>query len=139
MNACDPGMTIRQKELPSGFSGDNVSSKPKLAIHIATRHPLIGETWYTSTVAITNLSEIQVTITNVELVTRDATYQGCPPQTGTLPMSVAPGQTENLDVRFELAESVKKAFAEQAELRTHYRVRSQEEIVRTGLIGGALN
>ena len=131
--ACDPGMTIRQIKTSNGTSA-------QITLNVKTEHPLIGETSYVPQVTVTNNSDSSITITSVELVAKRGTYANKPLQPGSYPLAVPPGKTETLDIRFDLADYVKKTFFRQpAELQVHYKSRSQGETARVSVIGGPLD
>jgi hypothetical protein len=117
--ACDPGMTIRQ------IKASNPTSDP-IKIAVKTEHPLVGHTWYDPQVTVTNGSDSPITITSVELAAKRNTYANKPRQPGSYPSLVPPGESETLDVSFDLTDDVKKTFFRQpAELRVHYRSRGR--------------
>jgi hypothetical protein len=107
MDACDPGMTIRQNKSLSRAGG---AAMPAVAIHVKTSHPLIGQTCYAPEVKVTNPSDSPITITSVELVTRRETYANKTARPGTYPLVIQPGSTEIIDVGFRLNDDVKKTF-----------------------------
>jgi hypothetical protein len=138
---CDPGMTIRQVT-----QHDRVQFSPQapaptgLLIYVKTSHLLIGENWYAPTVTVTNSLNASITISSVELIAKGITYANKPRQTGTYPLAVDPGQTQSLDVWFDLRDDVRKTFFKQsAELRVHYRSDGKEQIGQTVVVGGHLN
>jgi len=132
--ACDPGMAIRQQDVPK-----NPESRVGLTIRIATRHQLIGESWYAPKVEVRNSFGSSVVITDVELATSRKTYPNHPFRTRAFPLKLTTGRTGALKVRFELAEPVCKTFRDPAELRVHYTIEDSNEIARDAIVGGPLN
>lgn len=131
--ACDPGMTIRQIEASNG-------TPARITLNVKTKHLLIGETSYVPQVTVTNNSDSPITITSVELIAKRGTYANKPLQPGSYPMAVPPGKTETLDIWFDLADHVKETFFRQpAEVRVHYKSRSQDETAHVSVIGGHLD
>ncbi len=132
--ACDPGMTIRQRD-PIAATGTN--QKPSfVTIRVRTAHLMVGDSWYAAPAEVSNLSSLPITITRVELVVRGTTFQNSPRRSGTYPMEVAPGSTAPLDTWFDLNGSLKKTFHEETELRVYYQSENKESIARATLIGG---
>jgi hypothetical protein len=131
-SACDPGMTIRQT-----LSRERAAS-PGVSIQVGTSHPFIGESVYAPVVMVTNSSGSTITITAVELV-----FQGSlankPRRAANFPLAVPPGQSDTLDVLFEVSGGVKKAFRVPAELRVYYTSSGKEETARATLVGEPLN
>ena len=131
--ACDPGMTIRQKdELTRG------ESSSELVVRVAARDQFIGETRYITKVEVTNISISRIVITAVELVTSRETYPNHPFAAGAYPLTLIAGGAETLDVRFELAEPVHKAFIQPAKLQLHYKIGNQEETAHATIVGASL-
>ena len=131
--ACDPGMTISQASSPGAAKGARV------AVNVKTSHPLVGATWYAPDTKVTNSSESPITVTGVELIARGVTYPNRPHRSGTYPLIVPPGETDALDIWFDLHDDVKKTFQQSAELRVHYRGGGSEEVAEVKIIGGPLN
>jgi hypothetical protein len=126
-------MAIRQQDVPKS------ATRTGLVIRVATRHQLIGESWCSPKLEVTNSFSSSVVITDVELVTSRQTYANHPFRSGAYPVKLTAGQTGTLEVRFELVEPVYKTFRDPAELRVHYSVGGSPQIARVGLVGGALN
>ena len=78
-------------------------------------------------------------ITAVELHTSRRTYSNHPFSSDAYPLSVDPGERENLEVQFDLGEPVNKAFKEPAELPVHYKIGDAGQIAVARIIGGPLN
>jgi hypothetical protein len=130
---CDPGMTIRQIKVSNGPSA-------QLTINVKTQHPLIGHTWYVPQVTVNNCSNSPITITSVELAAKRGTYANRPRQPESYPSAVPSGETETLDIWFDLTDDVKETFFRQpAELRVHYKSRGQDETAHVSVIGGPLD
>ena len=123
--ACDPGVIIRQVGPVSGAVTQN-----SVILHVKSTHQLIGETWYAPQVTVTNSSHAPITITEVELSTKQKIYSDSSPQPQDLPKTVLPGQTQNVTVLFRLDDDVQKTFRQSAELRVHYRGGNTDDIVR---------
>jgi len=133
---CDPGLTIYQVR-PANIVK---SASAEITIHVRTSHPLVGETFYAPEVKITNSSGASITVTKVELAEGNATpYENKPVRAGTYPASISAGDTQVLDVWFNVKDGVGKMFHKPAELRVHYRSGNKEEIVTTTIVGGPLN
>jgi hypothetical protein len=132
---CDPGLTIYQVRPASIVN----SATAKINIHVRTSHPLIGETSYAPEVKITNSSGASITVTKVELAEGNAIYENKPVRAGTYPASISAGDTQVLDIWFDVKDGVGKMFHKPAELRVHYRSDNKEEIVSTTIVGGPLN
>ena len=131
--ACDPAITIRQ------IKASNGASTP-ITIEVKTEHPIVGHTWYTPQVTVTNGSDSPITITSVELAAKRGTYANKPRQPASYPSAVPPGKSEVLDISFDLADDVKKTFFRQpAELRVHYRSRGRDETAQVSVVGGPLD
>ena len=131
--ACDSAIRIRQIKASNGTSAP-------IAIEVKTQHPLVGQTWYVPQVTVTNGSDSPITITSVELATKESTYTNKPRQPESYPSSLSPGKTEILDIWFDLTEDVKKTFFRQAaELRVHYTSHGQDETAHVSVIGGPLD
>jgi hypothetical protein len=101
--ACDPAITIRQ------IKASNGTSTP-ITIEVKTEHPFAGHTWYMPQVTVTNRSDSLMSITFVDLATKRGTYANKPRQPGSYPVTVPPGETETLDIWFDLADDVKETF-----------------------------
>jgi hypothetical protein len=127
-------MTIRQEDPSAG-----IAANTNVVIHVRTTHPFIGETWYAPGVEVQNVSNSPVSVAKVELVARRTTFQNKPFRSGTYPAEIPPGSAATLDVRFDLADPVKKTFQEPVELRVYYRSGSKEQVAHTNLIGGSLH
>ena len=95
--------------------------------------------WYAPDTKVTNSSESPITVTGVELIARGVTYANRPGRPGTYPLIVFPGETDALDIWFDLHDDVKKTFQQSAELRVHYRGGDIEEVAQVKIIGGPLN
>ena len=132
---CDPGLTIYQVR-PANIVN---SASTEITIHVRTSHPLVGETSYAPEVKITNSSVASITVTKVELAEGNATYENKPVKAATYPVSVSAGDTQVLDVLFDIKDGVGKTFHKPAEFRVHYRSGDREEIVSTTIVGGPLN
>jgi hypothetical protein len=131
--ACDPAITIRQVKAPDGTS-------TPITIELKTEHPFAGHTWYAPEVTVTNRSDSLVSITFVELATKRGTYENKPRRPGGYPVTVPPGETETLNIWFDLTDDVKETFFRQpAELRLHYKSRGQDETAHVSVIGGPLD
>lgn len=131
--ACDPAITIRQIKASNGISAP-------ITIEVKTQHPLVGQTMYVTQVTVTNGSDSPVTITSVELAAKEGTYTNKPRQPGSYPSALPRGETETLDVWFDLTEDVKETFFRQpAELRVHYTSHGQDETAHASVIGGPLD
>jgi hypothetical protein len=131
--ACDPGMTISQASSPETAKGAGI------ALNVKTSHPLIGETKYAPEIQIRNSSEAAITVTGVELAAGRFTYTNKPLRSGSYPLIVPPGETDVLDIWFDLHDDVKTTFRQSAELRVHYRRSDKEETAQTNIIGSPLN
>lgn len=134
LTACDPGIAIRQQDV-----SENAGTRPELILRVATRDQLIGEKSYDPKLEVTNSSSARMIITAVELATSQQTYSNHPFSSDAYPLSVGPGQKENPEVRFDLAEPVNKAFKEPAELRVHYKIGDAGRIAVAHIVGGPLN
>ena len=134
LTACDPGIAIRQQDV-----SENAGTGPELILRVTTRDQLIGEKSYAPELEVTNSSSSRMIITAVELATSRQTYSNHRFNSDAYPVSVGPSQKENLEVRFDLAEPVNKAFKEPAELRVHYLIGSAGQIAVAHIIGGPLN
>ena len=133
MVACDPGIAIRQRRAPSpNIAEDN------LEVSIATSDLLIGETRYFPRIDVTNRSARPLRITAVDLVTTHETYANHPSQLNIYPFTLAEGTTKRLEVIFELAEPVNRAFQKPAELRVHYTIGGFDRMATVTLEGGHL-
>jgi hypothetical protein len=132
--ACDPGMSISQEDM-SKTSG----SKGDLIIRIAPRHQLIGESRYSPKVEVTNTFDTPLKITSVELATLREIYANHPVAKGIYPVTLSARATAGLEVRFDLAEPVHKAFKQPAELRIHYLTVGGEKVATVRLVGGPLD
>jgi hypothetical protein len=62
-----------------------------------------------------------------------------PRRAANFPLAVPPGQSDTLDVLFEVNGGVKKAFRVPAELRVYYTSSGKEETARATLVGEPLN
>ncbi len=133
LTACDPGMSIRQA------ASDNPPGD--LIINVKTARPLIGETWYSPHVEATNRSDHSITITRIELVTANAAYAPEPEYPAKVyPVEIGAGKTELLPAYFhKLQHAVYEEFKSPAELRVHYRVGSNEDVVKVTIEGGKLH
>lgn len=131
--ACDPAITIRQIKASNG-------PPAPVTIDVKTEHPIVGHNWYAPQVTVTNGSDSPITITSVELAAKRAAYANKPRQPGSYPSAVLPGNSETLDIWFDLTDDVKETFFRQpAELRVHYKTRGQEETVHVSVVGGPLD
>jgi hypothetical protein len=131
--ACDPAITIRQ------IKASNGTSTP-ITIEVKTEHPFAGHTSYVPEVTVTNSSDSLVSITSVEVATKRGTYANKPRRPGGYPVTVPPGETETLNIWFDLADDVKKTFFRQpAELRVHYKSRGRDETAHVSVVGGPLD
>ena len=131
---CDPAVTIHQVESTTG-----VSINRRVAIHVKTSHPLIGNTRYAPEVKVTNSSASPIVVTKVELAEGKMTYENKPVRLGSYPVTIAPGYTQALDVWIDLNDSVRKIFHTPSELRVHYRSGDREQIVSATIVGGPLD
>jgi len=132
---CDPGLTIYQVR-PAKVAG---AASPQVTIHVRTSHQIIGETWYAPEVKVTNSSGASIAVTKVELAEGRATYENKPRSAGSYPLLISPGDTQVLDVWFDLKEGVGRTFHKPTELRVHYRSGDKEQIVSTTIVGGPLD
>jgi len=128
---CDPGITIRQVK--------PTSAGPQVTINVKTSHQLIGDTWYAPEVKVTNSFGAPITVTKIELAEGKATFENKPRRAGSYPVPISPGDTQLLDVRFDLDESVRKIFHTPTELRVHYRTADKDEIAHATIVGGRLD
>lgn len=126
--ACDPGMAVRQRAAVE--NGSNYSS---VILRVKTTHQFIGDTRYAPQVTVTNSSQAVITITGVELATKQRTYAEHSFK------AVLPGQSESLTVLFRLDENVTKTFPQPAELRVRYRLGDGEDIARTVIERGSFD
>jgi hypothetical protein len=131
---CDPALTIHQAE-PT----NEVSANRQVTIHVKATHQFIGNTWYAPEGKVTNSSGAPLAVTKVELAEGKATYENKPRRAGSYPVPISPGDTEVLDVWFDLNESVRKIFHAPTELRVHYRSGDKDEIAHTTIVGGRLD
>jgi hypothetical protein len=136
---CDPGMTIRQDNPQNvGRAGSDAAKSPVL-IHVKSTRQLIGETFYSPEIQITNSLESPITITSVELVAQSGTCASTFPRPETYPKAIQPQEAEPLRVLFRLDNSVRKTFERPAELRVHYRADKQEGIANASSLSAPLN
>lgn len=132
--ACDPGLTIRQAD-----SRTETGKHSSVILYVKSARQLIGETWYTPQVTVTNASEAPVLVTGIQLATKQKIYSDGSPRPQDFPEEVLPRQARNFTVFFRLDDAVYKTFREPAELRVHYRYGSSEDIARTAVVSGSLD
>ena len=135
--SCDPGMTIRQI---GSTKASTVSTDPDelVTVRVETTHPLIGETWYSPSIEIFNISSHPVTVTRVDLETWRATYENKPQRSGAYPVTVAAGKTMPIDVWFDLNDNVEKTFEKNVEMRIYYQADHGERMVTAKIEGAPL-
>jgi hypothetical protein len=128
-------MTIREAVRRDRLSASSATVSPSnLTISVKTKRQLIGETWYDPTVAVTNVSPTEATISAVELATKGIVYAN--KHKAAYPLVVLSGQTATLDVEFDLREDVWKTFFKQpAELRVNYVSDGQQKTAHASIIG----
>jgi hypothetical protein len=132
---CDPGMTIRQVEPTK----EGISTSPQVTIQVETSHVLVGETWYAPVVRATNSSGTAIAVAIVEFTVGKRTYENRPHRVASYPTLIRPGETQILDVSFDLNSSVRTTFRTSAELRVHYRSGDKDEIAVIPIVGGPLD
>lgn len=128
---CDPGMTIRQNSAPEVTN--------RVAVYVKAGHPLVGETWYAPQVKVANFSDAPITVTSVELATQRATYVNKLPRAGAYPVTVPVRETQVLEIRFDLNDSVRKTFQQAGDIRVHYVSKGKKAIAVASVIGGPLS
>ena len=100
---------------------------------------LIGETSYAPEVSITNSSGAPIVVTNIELAKGKEIYESKPRRAGSYPASISIGDTQVLDVWFDLNDSVRRIFQTPTELRVHYRSRDKDEIAHATIVSSRLD
>jgi hypothetical protein len=142
MVACDPAITIHQIKSPNEDLKQSKSPNElgQIKIDVKRQNSFIGHTWYVPQVTVTNGSGAPIRISSVDLATKLGTYVNKPRQNGSYPLDVQPGETEPLDIWFDLTDDVKKTFFRQpAELLMHYSSRGRNETVHASIVGGPLD
>ena len=117
---CDPGMIIRQAQ---------PAETAEVVVRVAKQRPFIGENWYAPSVTVTNNSGSPITVTGVELVTANTTYQNKPLRGDSHPLQVAGGETVSLETYFHLEDDVWETFKNHAQMHLHYRAHKEERTV----------
>ena len=72
---CDPGITVRQIDSSVESESAAATTIPKISVEVKTTSQLIGQRLYDPHVTATNLSDVPVTITSIELVASSGTFR----------------------------------------------------------------
>jgi hypothetical protein len=127
--ACDPGLSIRQN-----LTRVESERNRGVLVQVGTSHSFIGERSYAPIMRVTNSSDLPITITNVELALHDSTRSNEPRQASSYPLVLRPGDSDALDVWFDLRSNIKSAFKSPAELCIRYTRGGRDEIARVALV-----
>lgn len=136
---CDPGMTVRRINSVVESEGAPATPTPQIAISVKTTHQLIGEPRYDPQVTAANLSDAPVTITGVELVSRNLTFQNRAEAQTSYPLNLPAHSTVPIDVHFHFNSGVYVIFKDPVELQVHYSSRQGKGVARVTLARGHLN
>jgi hypothetical protein len=114
--SCDPGITIRQTEQQSQPENTVVT------IRVPTSHNLIGEGQYAPEgVEATNVSNLSIKVTNLELITQGKTFSYEQVGPVTYPITIKSGASAKLPIWFDLKPSyLSTVFKNTVELRVYY-------------------
>jgi hypothetical protein len=134
MAGCDPGMRIHQ-DVPQ----QRGATKSPIMIRLNTSDTFIGSKVYAPDVEIVNSSESRITVVRVELVAQQQTFENNPLRAETFPIDVLSRSVQSLDVRFDLASTVKRTFGHPAELRVHYWIDGKEATATATVMAGRSN
>ena len=128
--ACDPGMKIRQRNSNTAPSDSQNSGRDTLDVHVAEKHPLIGETWYLPDITLTNNGNVPITVTRIELSTPEHTYQPKDEDKSKLGQVIKAGASVKLSLWYDLDKPVYEVFRQGTEVKVYYKA-GEEEKVRT--------
>ena|SRR5215471_6393543 len=109
---CDPGLTVRQ--IDSAQRAKNAVALPssEYTLQVKTTRQLIGEDLYHPEISFTNLSEVSLTVSGVELAAKGVIYKTDLQSKESFPILVSPGTRAFFSPRFSLNEPVYKTFQE---------------------------
>jgi len=136
---CDPGMTVRQMNSSIESESAAATTMPKISVDVKTTSHLIGQKLYDPHVTATNLSDVPVTITSIELVVGGTTFQNGPYAVNDYPVNLTAHGTIPLGVYFSLSDGVSKIFEKPGELRIHYCSQQGSGFARITVARGPLN
>jgi hypothetical protein len=137
--ACDSGMSVRQVNSVVEPESADVTAFPQISIDVNTTQLLIGQRLYDPRVTATNLSDIPVTITSIELLAGSRTLQNGLYAKRDYPVNLPAHSTVPLGVYFRVSDGAAKTFNNPAELRVHYSSPQGSGFARITLARGPLN
>jgi hypothetical protein len=137
--ACDPGMTVRQINSSVESESAAATAIPKISVDVKTTSLLIGQRVYDPQVVATNLSDVPVTITSIELIAGSRTLQNGTHAARDYPVNLPAHSTVPLGVYFSLSDGVDKIFEKPGELRIHYSSQQGSGFARITVERGPLN
>src|SRR5438128_9932832 len=109
--ACDPAMTIHERQGGNSRIPSTVSEECSLELHARDTRQLIGETWYDPELTVTNLSESPVAIDRIELVIQGVTYSLERWAENKVDRTIPAHATKRLNIGFDLGKrAVYEAF-----------------------------
>jgi hypothetical protein len=136
--ACDYGMSIRQVNSPDHVSQESSTKDSQIVVTVEPAERLIGETWYSTGVRLTNDSREPVLVSNIDIFAQNKIYQNEPTQFTTYPLRINPSGTERVGVYFRLDDDVENTFRNAADLRVYYRIGNEQRIAHARIVGGGI-
>lgn len=133
--ACDPGMTIRQRNGKVAPSDPQNASQNDLDVRVREERPLIGTKYYIPQIVLTNHLKVPVKITRLELVTGEHSYEPTRKDYKNLQPVIPVNASVSLSPWYDLDNPVYKAFAKNAELKVFYESGGQEQVHSVQLEG----
>jgi hypothetical protein len=137
--SCDPALSIRQVEPRDNAQRIRVPIEAQAVVQVQAAISFIGGRVYATGVKVTNSTGLPINVNAIMLVANGKTYSSQNKTQGQYPLTIPAGNTEELDVLFELDEDVLRTFKKAAELQVHYQSGGSEQIARATVIGGRLN
>jgi hypothetical protein len=133
--ACDFGMSIRQVNPPDRVSQGNAAKDAQIVVNVEATERLIGNTSYLTGVNLTNISDVSIAVSNIDLLAQNKTYENEPTRFTVYPLTIHPGGTERVGIYFHLDDDVWNTFQKPADLRVYYQIGNEQRVAHARIIG----